>query len=385
MQKVFIFPIITFLNPKLSHFLKKEPSIMQLASMNILIANDNEAQRTALREILVGQGYGNTVALADIKLVPHFLKNFTPDVMLLRLSADGVESLTVLMKLSMTIPSHCFLPIILLVDDSNAHLTAEGLAKGAKDFIESPYQALSVACRINSLLETRHYYLQLEQERGGSQKQAKEQMRQLERTQVEMITRLAHASEYRDDESGEHVWRIAHTSWLMAMELGLPPEQANLLLRAARLHDIGKIGIPDNILRKPGKLSLQEFEVVKTHTTIGAKLLSGGESPLIKMAELIALTHHERWDGTGYPRGLRGADIPIEGRILAITDTFDALIHDRIHQKALPLAEAVAEIKQQSGKQFDPKTVQAFESLYRRGFIPYQPTASSTFLPAVAF
>jgi putative two-component system response regulator len=355
--------------------------------MNILIANDHEAQRTALRELLVGKGYSNTLALADIKLAPHFLKNFMTDIVLLKLKPEGLDGLSVLTKVKAMIPADNFLPIVLLVDDSNAHLTAEGLAQGAKDFIliGGAYQTLTVTSRVSSLLEARHYYLQLEQERGGSQKQAKEQMRLLERTQVEMITRLAHAAEYRDDESGEHVWRIAHTSWLIAMELGLPPEQANLLLRAARLHDIGKIGIPDNILRKPGKLSSQEFDIIKTHTTIGAKLLSGGESPLIRMAELIALSHHERWDGTGYPRGLKGADIPIEGRILAVTDTFDALIHDRVHQKALPVADAVAEIKRQSGTQFDPQIVQAFEGLYQRGFIPYQPSASSTFLPAVAF
>ncbi|MEJ2291447.1 MAG: HD domain-containing protein [Deinococcales bacterium] len=182
-----------------------------------------------------------------------------------------------------------------------------------------------------------------------------------------MLIRLAKAAEYRDDDTGEHTWRVARTCALLGQELGLGAEAVDLVLRAARLHDVGKIAIPDGILLKPGALTEAEFEVVKGHARAGAELLSGGRSPLMKLAETIALTHHERWDGTGYPLGLAGDSIPIESRLLAVADTFDALTHDRIHRKAVSPERAVAEIRSQSGKQFDPRVVDAFLLLYERG------------------
>ncbi len=190
---------------------------------------------------------------------------------------------------------------------------------------------------------------------------------QLERSQLEMLTRLAKAAEYRDDEAGEHIWRVAHLSAQLAQELGQDTHYITLILRAARLHDVGKVGIPDAILMKPGKLSGTEFESIQNHTRIGAQLLSGGHSPLIKMAETIALTHHEHWDGNGYPRKLTGEAIPLEGHILAVADAFDALTHDRHYRRALSLESAVREIRAQSGRQFDPTVVQAFLRLYERG------------------
>jgi putative two-component system response regulator len=140
-----------------------------------------------------------------------------------------------------------------------------------------------------------------------------------------------------------------------------------LLRRAAPLHDVGKIGIPDAILLKPGKLTPEEFELMKTHTTIGAEILSGGRSPLVRLAQNIALTHQERWDGSGYPRGLAGEAIPLEGRIVALVDVLDALTHERPYKLAWPLDEAVAEIARQSGRQFDPRLVAVFLQLYAEG------------------
>jgi len=216
-------------------------------------------------------------------------------------------------------------------------------------------------------LEARYFHQQLANQNERLEDMVRDRTAKLENAQVEMLIRLAKAAEYRDDDTGEHTWRVARTTSLLATELGLPPATADLLVRAARLHDVGKIAIPDGILLKPGRLTEAEFEVVKQHARAGAELLSGGQSPLVQLAETIALTHHERWDGLGYPQGLAGDAIPLEARLLAVADTFDALTHDRIHRKAVSPERAVEVIRENMGKQFDPRVVDAFLVLYARG------------------
>ncbi len=180
---------------------------------------------------------------------------------------------------------------------------------------------------------------------------------ELERAQLEIVTRLAVAAEYRDDMTGEHTWRVGHFSALIAREIGLPEEEVELVRTAARLHDVGKIGIPDSILLKEGRLTAEEYERMKTHTLIGARILSGGQSRLLRMAEEIALSHHERWDGGGYPFGRVGEAIPLVGRIVAVADVFDALTQERPYKPAWPLSSALAEIERQAGAQFAPDVV----------------------------
>lgn len=186
----------------------------------------------------------------------------------------------------------------------------------------------------------------------------------LEEAQLEILERLALAAEFRDDETGQHTQRVGRTAAILARALNLPSEQVKLIQGGAPLHDMGKLGIPDEILRKPGKLTAQEFEIMKTHTTIGAQILSGSRFPILQMAEEIALTHHERWDGTGYA-GLAGERIPLSGRIVALADVFDALTNDRVYRKAMPLEEALAEIELQRGRHFDPEIVDAFLQIIR--------------------
>jgi putative two-component system response regulator len=345
----------------------------------ILIIDDNDAQLLILKEILCKAGYTRLTTLKDPRQIESFYDICSPDLILLDVHMphrDGFEVLAILQTL---IPSNAYLPILMLTSDMRLEVKQKALASGAKDFLAKPYAVTEVHLRVKNLLETRLFYLQqrfqqdrLEQAVRERTKQLEQTQMQLEQTQVEMLTRLAHAAEYRDDETGEHVWRVAQTAWLIAQELNLSEERATLLLRAARLHDVGKIGIPEPILLKPGKLTPEEFALVKEHTTIGAKLLSGGESPLLKLAETIALTHHENWDGSGYPRGLRAEAIPLEGRILAVADTFDALTHDRIHQKAWTPAEAAYEIEAHRGRRFDPSVVEAFVRVFKRGDLAFQ-------------
>lgn len=191
----------------------------------------------------------------------------------------------------------------------------------------------------------------------------RERTEALEQARLETLHRLALAAEYRDDDTHQHTERVGRTAALVAHELGLPAESVALIRRAAPLHDIGKVGISDEILLKPGKLTAEEFVAMQKHAEIGAKILGGGKFAVLSLARRIALTHHERWDGTGYPHGRAGEAIPLSGRIAAVADVFDALTHDRPYKRAWSVPEAVAEIERTAGEHFDPRVVEAFTAL----------------------
>lgn len=202
-----------------------------------------------------------------------------------------------------------------------------------------------------------------EQNKKLLEERVQERTRELALSKIETLNRLARAAEYRDDDTGQHTQRVGHTAARMCELLGWSKEQAELMRQTASLHDVGKIAISDLILLKAGKLTNEEFDTMKTHAAIGATMLSQGRFPAMQMAERIARSHHERWDGKGYPNQLAGEQIPIEGRIVAVADVFDALTHERPYKSAWPVAEAVAEIASQSAKQFDPQVVEAFLKL----------------------
>ena len=205
------------------------------------------------------------------------------------------------------------------------------------------------------------FYLRSHKAHARAQRLARENAALLvEDSQLQVIQRLALAGEYRDDDTGQHTRRVGELSARIGAALGMPDDQLRLLRQAAPLHDVGKIAIPDSILLKPRRLTLDEFERMKVHTTVGAAMLIGPGFALLEMAETIASTHHERWDGTGYPAGLAGTAIPLVGRIVAIADVFDALTHARPYKDAWTVADAVTEIGHQRGQQFDPGIVDAF-------------------------
>ena len=197
----------------------------------------------------------------------------------------------------------------------------------------------------------------------------------LEAARVEILTRLARAAEYRDDATHQHTERVARTTRLLARTLKLSPDQADLLALAAPLHDIGKIGIPDAVLLKPGKLTDDEYAVMKTHAQVGANMLAGSGSPVLQAAAQIAQHHHERWDGTGYPNRLRGRRIPLGARIVAVADTLDALTHERPYKPAWSLDDALHEIFSQSARQFDPRVIDALHRLDHGELLPNQPAS----------
>lgn len=197
---------------------------------------------------------------------------------------------------------------------------------------------------------------------------------QLEESRLETLNRLALAAEYRDDGTHQHTKRVARTAFLLAREIGLGASEAALIRQAAPLHDLGKLSLPDAILLKPAKLSVAEYRKVRRHPAAGAAILSGSSSEVLRLAEGIALTHHEWWDGSGYPAGLKGESIPLSGRIVALADVFDALTHARPYKRAWPIARSVAEIERLAGRQFDPALVTAFLKLEPAGLVEL-PTA----------
>jgi putative two-component system response regulator len=327
----------------------------------ILIVDDEKANIRFLEIILQQAGYTNVHSTTDALQSHTLFCSIQPDIVLLDLAMPHMDGFEVMRQLHPEMLNNP-VPILVLTADGSSSTKHKALKQGAMDFLTKPLDEIEVLLRINNLLETRFHGVLLEA-------RVQERTRELENAQLETLQRLALAAEYRDDDTGLHTRRVGTTAGRIAGVLGLPPAQVDLITRAAPLHDVGKIGITDAILLKPGKLTDEEFATMKQHTTIGARMLSGSTSPWLKLAEEIALTHHERWDGRGYPQKLSGEDIPLVGRIVAVADVFDALTHERPYKKAWPVDAATAEIQAQSGSQFDKHVVTAFLTLPHEGLI----------------
>lgn len=236
---------------------------------------------------------------------------------------------------------------------------AKAFELGAVDYITKPFKPQVILARIKTHLELKGHQDHLEEI-------IRDRTRKINEANYEMLNRLAQAAEFRDNETGQHVKRISHYCRALGEGLGLTREKVDLLYHASALHDVGKIGIPDSILLKPAALTTQEFEIMKTHTVIGAKLLEGNDSDLLDMAMIIALTHHEKWDGSGYPKMSAGEDIPLEGRITAVCDVFDALTTKRVYKNAWPIEKALEQMRSDAGRHFDPFILEVFFSNIER-------------------
>jgi putative two-component system response regulator len=330
-----------------------------LTTARILIVDDQTSNVLLLEGILQEEDYTAYRGITDSRQVLPMFLEYQPDLILLDLQMPYLDGFEVMNQLRARIPQGVYLPILVLTADITPEAKRQALAEGATDFLTKPFDQMEVVLRIRNLLRTRVLHLQLQDQNQLLEQKVRERTMELEETQIEILERLALAAEYRDDDTGEHTKRVGQMSAQIAQALGLPEAAVELIRRASPLHDVGKIAIPDSILLKPGKLTPEEFELIKTHTTVGAKILSGGRFPLLQRAEEIALTHHERWDGTGY-FGLKGETIPITGRIVAVADVFDALTSARPYKEAWPRAEAIEEVQRQSGRQFDPMMVEAF-------------------------
>ena len=261
-------------------------------------------------------------------------------------------------------------PILMLTASADLDTRLRALKSGAKDFVTKPFERVEILSRIENMLEVRTLHNQIRQQNVLLEEKVTERTQKLEEkanelqeTRLEIIRRLGRAADYRDNETGTHIIRMSKYSELLGRACGMSDDEAELLLNASPMHDIGKIGTPDKVLLKPGKLNASEWEVMKKHAEIGAKILSGHPSDLIELASLIALSHHEKWDGTGYPRELKGEAIPLVARIVALTDVFDALTSQRPYKNAWSVEAALKEINALSAKHFDPGLVPVFNEI----------------------
>ncbi|MGA2213729.1 MAG: HD domain-containing phosphohydrolase [Bryobacteraceae bacterium] len=330
-----------------------------LKNAKILIVDDKEANVRLLQRFLGPAGYVNLKSIMDSRTVLDVYLEFQPDLILLDLQMPHLDGLAVMALLKPIIPADAYLPILVLTADVLAETKQKALSSGAKDFLVKPFDKTEVLLRIHNLLETRFLYIELHHYSETLETKVRERTRQLEEAQGEMLERLALASESRDDDTGKHTRRVGELSAALARAAGVPEERCALIRHAATLHDIGKIGIPDGILLKPGRLTPEEFEHMKIHTKIGAGILGGSHIPLLQLAEEIALYHHEKWDGTGY-YGLAGEAIPLPARIVTVADVFDVLTHSRPYKEAWTVEAALEEIEKQKGRMFDPQLVELF-------------------------
>lgn len=252
------------------------------------------------------------------------------------------------------------IPVIFITARYDEEDEAKGFEAGASDYIVKPFNTVIVKARIKTHLELYFISKNLKQQVEERTAELNKALAKIKEVSLETILRLTNASEYKDEDTGSHIQRMSNYSVAVAKQMGINENSLEWLLYAAPMHDIGKIGIPDRILLKPGRLDPEEWEIMKTHTTIGAKILEGSSAGFIKLGEVIARTHHEKWDGSGYPLGLKGKKIPLVSRIVAIADVFDALTTKRPYKEPFSIERSFEIIRQGRGSHFDPRVVDAF-------------------------
>jgi len=331
----------------------------EMKDARILVVDDEKAYIQLLERFLESVGYRHVRTTTDPSEVVSLVETFDPDLILLDLRMPDLDGIAVMHQLE-PYTSRFYLPILVLTGDITDEAKRKSLSGGAKDFLNKPFDLTEVRLRIENLLETRLLHVRLRQQNELLEERVRERTAELEEVRLEILERLCLASDYRDDATGRHTKRVGELAAQIGHELGLPMDEVEHIRLAASLHDIGKIGIPDMILLKQGELTVEETELMKTHTTIGGKVLSGSRSRMLQIAEVIALNHHERWDGLGYPRGLEGEAIPLSARIVALADVVDALASDRPYRGRWPDPQILAEVEEQSGRHFDPRVVAAY-------------------------
>jgi len=317
---------------------------------SILVVDDVTTNVDILLEILWDE-YDVSVA-TDGPSALEYVAEDPPDLILLDIMMPGMDGYEVCRQLKANVSTRK-IPVIFVTAMGEVKDEAKGFELGAVDYITKPVSPPIVKARART-------HLALYDQNRVLEEKVRARTAELNDTRLEIIRRLGRAAEFKDNETGLHVVRMSYYSKLIAQTAGFSDEHAELLLNAAPMHDIGKIGIPDKILCKPGKLDDDEWDVMKQHTSIGAEILGDQPSELLQLAKEIALSHHEKWNGKGYPEGLAGEAILIESRIVAIADVFDALTNERPYKKAWSVEDAVALIERESGEHFDPMLVNAF-------------------------
>jgi putative two-component system response regulator len=325
----------------------------------ILIIDDEPANLKLLDRILRSQGYAELVLVEDPREAIERYLAARPDLILLDINMPHLDGYQVMERFK-DLNDPLLPPIVILTAQSAKDYLLRALAAGARDFIGKPFDRNELLMRVRNLLDAQLAHRFIHEQKNVLEEMVQVRTEELRSTRLQVVQRLGMAAEYRDEETGSHILRMSHMSTLLARAIGWNEADCELMLNASPMHDIGKIGIPDAILLKPGKFEPPEWEIMKTHATIGGKLLEGDDSDLMRMAQEIAISHHEKWDGSGYPNGLSGEAIPPAGRIAALADVFDALTSVRPYKKAWTVEAAVELIRANRGTHFDPNLVDVF-------------------------
>jgi putative two-component system response regulator len=355
----------------------------QLQKRRIMIVDDEETNILTVQAFLQQNGYHEFLSTTDSRDAIRLIRKENPDLVLLDINMPHVSGLDIMRSLGAEASTR-HLPVIVLTAASDPDVKKKALELGASDFLTKPVDPHYLIPRVRNSLLIKSHMDEIAGENARLDAMVRRRTEDLSQSRQQLILSLAKAAEHRDDDTGNHVLRVGRYAGVIARALNWPEQRVQMLELAAQLHDVGKIGIPDAILFKPGKLDPQEWELMRkhcsfgkdiiepiseqdlcklrTHTRLGADMLHVRSSPMMMMAARIAQTHHERWDGTGYPIGLAGEDIPIEGRITAVADVFDALSSERSYKKAFPRQKCFEIIAEGKGSHFDPTVVDAFFS-----------------------
>jgi putative two-component system response regulator len=354
------------------------------SAAKVMVIDDEPTNVKVVRRLLELAGYSRFVTTTDSVTAVTQIRDERPDLVLLDLMMPQVSGLDILSEMRFD-ADLSFIPIVILTAAADRETKLRALELGATDFLGKPLDPSELVARVRNVLAVKAYQDRLQNYSKDLEDAVRQRTVELEASRQDVTHCLARAAEYRDDDTGCHIIRVGKYARLLGEALGMTAVEADIFEQAAQLHDVGKIGIPDAVLLKPGKLTSDEFHIMKTHcefgqhilnpvsnedeqmmrrhTEVGAKILEVGTSPLLVLAEKIALTHHEWWDGTGYPGKLAGESIPLEGRITAIADVFDALSSDRCYKKAFPLEKCFEIMLSERGTHFDPKVLDTFMNL----------------------
>jgi two-component system response regulator RpfG len=326
----------------------------------VLILDDQSISRMILEELIRSIDESiHVVSFEDPVPALEWAKENNHDLVITDFkmpNMDGVEFTHWLRQ----IPSCSDVPVVIITCVDDKAVRYKALEAGATDFLSKPIDHYECRARCRNLLQLRNQQVIIRDRARWLEHEIRKTTRELELREKETLLRLAKAGEYRDEDTGNHVLRMASYAHRIALDLGLPNEQCEIIRNAAPMHDIGKIGIPDEVLLKPGKLTPSEWDIMKTHAEIGYEILKESPSYYLQAGAVIALGHHEKFDGSGYPYGLKGADIPIEARVAAISDVFDALLTERPYKKPWSLDQALEYLRTERGRHFDPDCVDAF-------------------------
>ena len=325
----------------------------------ILLIDDEPANLKLLAKMLASQHYEHLVTLQDSRQVIGAYHANRPDLILLDINMPHLDGYQVMAQLQ-ALNDPLLPPIVILTAQHGRETLLKALAAGARDFIGKPFDMAELLMRVSNLLDAHLAHRMLHDQKGLLEEMVRQRTDELNQTRLQVVRRLGRAAEYRDNETGYHILRMSKYSALLAQHLGWGEAACDLMLNASPMHDIGKIGIPDAVLLKPGRLDENEMAVIRTHPEIGASLLAGDNSELLRMAQTIARTHHEKWDGSGYPRGLRGEEIPLAARAFAVVDIWDALVSDRPYRKAVPEEAVRAYLGTLRGTHLDARLVDLF-------------------------